>query len=315
MSGIPFIDAPTVRRVLGMNACIDLMADTQSAISRSEITLPLRSFVPVAGGKGVLGLMPGEIPSAFGAKLISLYSGNPSRDLPAIQGCIVLFDRDTGTPAALIDGGSITAIRTAAASGAATRELARPESRVLALLGYGVQAETHLEAMCCVRPVREVRVWGPSIGKARSFAERHTTGDRVVTAVATGREAILGADIVCAVSGADEPVVEGRWLAPGSHVNLVGSHTATTREADGETLRRARVFTEITSFAMQEAGDILLAIKEGMLSADDLCGEIGAVFDGRIKGRRDENEITLYESLGNTAQDLAAAQYVYEALR
>ena len=315
MSGIPFIDASTVRRVLGMNACIDLMADTQSAISRGEITLPLRSFVPVADGKGVLGLMPGEIPSAFGAKLISLYSANPSRDLPAIQGCIVLFDRDTGTPAALIDGGSITAMRTAAASGAATRELARPESRVLALLGYGVQAETHLEAMCCVRPVREVRVWGPSIGKARSFAERHTTGDRVVTAVDTAREAILGADIVCAVSSADEPVIEGRWLAPGSHLNLVGSHTATTREADGETLRRARIFTEITSFAMQEAGDILLAMEEGMISADDLGGEIGAVLDGRIKGRRDENEITLYESLGNTAQDLAAAQYVYNAIR
>ena len=146
MSNIPFIDAPTVRRVLGMDACIDLMAETQAAISRGEITLPLRSFIPVADDKGVLGLMPGEIPSAFGAKLISLYSDNPSRDLPVIQGCIVLFDRDTGTPAALIDGGSITAIRTAAASGAATRELARPDSRVLALLGYGVQAETHLEA-------------------------------------------------------------------------------------------------------------------------------------------------------------------------
>ena len=314
MSGIPFIDAPTVRRVLRMDACIDLMADTQSAISRGEIALPLRSFVPVADGQGVLGLMPGEIPSAFGAKLISLYPANPSRDLPAIQGCIVLFDRGAGTPTALIDGGSITAIRTAAASGAATRELARPDSRVLALLGYGVQAETHLEAMCCVRPVREVRVWGPNIGKARSFAERHTTGGRVVRAVATAREAILGADIVCAVSGADEPVVAGRWLAPGCHLNLVGSHTATTREADGETLRRARVFTEIMSFAMQEAGDILLAIQDGMISADDLCGEIGAVFDGRIEGRRDENEITLYESLGNTGQDLAAANFVYQAI-
>ena len=316
MSGIPFIDAPTVRRVLGMDACINLMADTQSAISRGEITLPLRSFVPVAGGKGVLGLMPGEIPSTFGAKLISLYPANPSRDLPAIQGCIVLFDRDTGTPAAVIDGGSITAIRTAAASGAATRELARPESRVLALLGYGVQAETHLEAMCCVRPVREVRVWGPSIEKARHFAGRHAGGQLTVVAVDTAREALRGADIVCAVSSAtDEPVVEGPWLAPGSHVNLVGSHTATTREADGETLRRARVFTEITSFAMQEAGDILLAMEEGMISADDLCGEIGALLDGRIDGRRDKNEITLYESLGNTAQDLAAANFVYEALR
>ena len=314
MSGIPFIDAQRVRRVLRMNACIDLMAETQSAISHGEITLPLRSFVPVADGKAVLGLMPGEIPSTFGAKLISLYPANPNRDLPMIQGCIVLFDRETGAPAAVIDGGSITAIRTAAASGAATRELARPESRVLALLGYGVQAETHLEAMCCVHPIREVRVWGPSIGKARSFAERHTSGERVVTAVATAREAILGADIVCAVSSATAPIVEGPWLAPGCHVNLVGSHTPKTREADGETLGRARVFTEITSFAMQEAGDILLAIQEGRISEDDLCGEIGAVINGRIDGRRDEREITLYVSLGNIAQDLAAANFVYEAL-
>ena len=314
MSGIPFIDAPRVRRVLGMNACIDLMADTQSAISRGEIRLPLRSFVPVAGGKGVLGLMPGEIPSAFGAKLISLYPANPNRDLPAIQGCIVLFDPDTGTPGAVIDGGSITAIRTAAASGAATRELARPESRVLALLGYGVQAETHLEAMCCVRPVREVRVWGPSIEKARHFAGRHAGGQLTVVAVDTAHEALRGADIVCAVSSATQPIVEGPWLAPGCHVNLVGAHSPKTREADGETLGRARVFTEITHFAMQESGDILLAIQEGRMSEDDLCGEIGAVIDGRIDGRRDEREITLYVSLGNTAQDLAAAQFVYEAL-
>ena len=315
MSNIPFIDAPTVRRVLGMSACIDLMEDTQAAISRGEITPPLRSFLPVAGGRGGLGLMPGEIATAFGAKLISLFPGNPGEGRPAIQGAILLFDRDTGAPSAVVDGGSVTAIRTAAASGAATRALARKNAGVLALLGYGVQAESHLEAMCCVRPVREVRVWGPSIDKARSFAERHACLDRPAMAVATSREAILGADIVCAVSGAAEPIVEGRWLAPGCHLNLVGSHTAKTREADGEALRRARVFTEITGFAMQEAGDILLAVEEGNISAEDLCGEIGAVFDGRVKGRRDENEITLYVSLGNTAQDLAAAQFVYEVLR
>ena len=310
MSGLPYIDAPTVRRVLRMDACIDLMADTQTAISRGEITLPLRSFIPVADGKGTMGLMPGEIPAGFGAKLISLYPDNPGRGLPAIQGCIVLFDRASGTPAALVDGASVTAIRTAAASGAATRALAREDASVLAILGYGVQAGTHLEAMRCVRPIREVRVWGPSVDKARSFARQHDAEGSAVAAVQTAREAIAGADIVCAVSGATEPIIEGRWLAPGCHLNLVGAHTPATREADGETMRRARVFTEITSAATQESGDILLAIGEGLMSADDIRGEIGEVFDGRTEGRRNDEEITAYVSLGNPAQDLAAAQFI-----
>ena len=181
---------------------------------------------------------------------------------------------------------------------------------MLALLGYGVQAETHLEAMRCVRPVREVRVWGPSVEKAERFATAHTDDDVAVSAVETSREAISGANLVCGVSAASEPVIEGRRLAEGCHVNLVGSHSPRTREADGETMGRARVFTEITDFAMKEAGDILLAIEEGFLAQDDLAGEIGAVIDGAVEGRRSENEITLYKSLGNVAQDLAAAHYI-----
>lgn len=296
-----------------MDACIDLMADTQAAISRGEITLPPRDFIPVAGGSGVMGLMPGEIPAGFGAKLISLYPGNPARGRPAIQGAVLLFDGDAGALSAVVDGAAITAIRTAAASGAATRALARENAGTLALLGYGAQAESHLEAMCCVRPVREVRVWGPSIGKARRFARRHARAGRPVTATLDSREAIHGADIVCAVSGAAEPVIEGRWLAPGCHLNLVGAHAPGAREADGETLQLARVFTEITRVAMRESGDILLAIEEGKLAAEDLRGEIGAAFDGRIEGRRNEEEITLYVSLGNSAQDLAAARFAHNA--
>lgn len=310
MTGVPYIDASRVRRVLNMSACIDLMAQTQAAISRGEITPPLRSFVPAAGGQGGLGVMPGDTPDTFGAKLISLIPGNPARGLPMIQGCILLFSRETGAPAALVEGASVTAIRTAAASGAATRALARKDASVLALLGYGVQAETHLQAMRCVRPVREVRVWGPSIEKAGRFASNHTNDEVTVAAVETAREAMTGAHLICAVSAATQPVIEGRWLSPGCHLNLVGSHSPTTREADGETMGRARVFTEITEFAMKEAGDILLAIKEGFLAEHDLAGEIGAVIGGGAEGRRSEDEITLYKSLGNVAQDLAAAYYV-----
>ena len=312
MTDTPFFDADTVRRVLRMDACIDLMADTQAAISRGEISLPLRSFLPVAEGRGDLGMMPGEIHSAFGAKLIALFPGNPAEGRRAIQGVIVVFNRDTGTPSAIVDGASVTAIRTAAASGAATRALAREDAGILALLGYGVQADTHLEAMCCVRPVREVRVWGPSLEKAQHFAERHSIAGRPVTAMNASRDAVAGADLVCSVSAAYEPIIKGRWLSPGCHLNLVGAHSPKTREADGKTLGRARVFTEITQFAMAESGEILMAIQEGHIAADDLCGEIGEVIDDRTEGRRSDDEITLYVSLGNTAQDLAAAHFIVE---
>ena len=221
-----------------------------------------------------------------------------------------MFDRTTGAPSAIVDGASVTAIRTAAASAAATRALAREDACVLALLGYGVQAETHLEAMRCVRPVREVRVWGPSLNKAQRFAERHTTTSLPVTAVNTPQEAVAGADLVCAVSAAAKPIIKGRWLSSGCHLNLVGAHSPTTREADGETMARSRVFTEITKFAMAESGEILMAIDEGHITETDLCGEIGEVITGAVEGRRSNAEITLYVSLGNTAQDLAAANFI-----
>ena len=293
-----------------MAACIDLMAETQAAISRGEMTLPQRSFLPVADGRSTLGVMPGETRSAFGAKLISLFPNNPAQGRPAIQGLIVTFDPETGTPRAVVDGAAVTAIRTAAASAAATRVLALEDASVLALLGYGVQAETHLEAMRCVREVREVRVWGPNPAKAGRFAAQHSTPECPIAPVETAREALLNADLVCAVSAASEPIIKGRWLAAGCHVNLVGAHTPSTREADGDTMRRAHIFTEIKSAALQESGDILLAIEEGKISANDVRSEIGEVLDGLIAGRRNDKEITLYVSLGNTAQDLAAAEYV-----
>ncbi len=315
MNSIPFIDASRVRQMLRMDDCINLMADTQRAISRGEIGLPLRSFLPVAEGRGVMGVMPGEIDSAFGAKLIALYLDNPAEGRPAIQGVIVVFDQATGAPSAIVDGAALTAIRTAAASAAATRALAREDAGILTLLGYGVQAETHLEAMCCVRAVREVRVWGPNFDKAQRFAERHSADGRPARAVNSSRDAVAGADLVCAVSAASEPIIKGRWLSPGCHLNLVGAHSPTTREADGETLRRARVFTEITQFAMAESGEIVMAIEEVHIAADDLCGEIGEVIEGRIKGRHSNEEITVYVSLGNTAQDLAAARFLASRLR
>lgn len=314
LMSIPVIDADTVRSALGMSACIDLMRDTQAALSRGDIELPLRSILPVGEGAGFFGVMPGEVGPAglFGAKLVSLYPQNPARGIAAIQGYILLFDNSDGTPKALVEAASVTAIRTAAASGAATRVLAREDAHTLALLGYGVQAESHLEAMSVVRDIREVRVWGPSVGKARAFALRHARDGIGLRAVETPGDAVRGADIVCAVSNASDPLIRSSDVSPGTHLNMVGAHTAKDREVDGETVGRSRVYTEVTAFALAEAGDLLLAIEEGHFTEGRILGEIGALFEGLIEGRTNDDEITLYENLGNTAQDVAAAGYVAE---
>lgn len=308
------LDSETVLATLNMPACIDLMAATQAAISRGEIELPLRSMLQVTDGAGYFGVMPGEIGSAevFGAKLVTLFPANPDRGIPAVQGHILLFDRADGTPLALVEASSVTALRTAAASAAATRVLAREDAATLAVLGCGVLAETHLEAMLAVRPVRDVRIWGRNFDKATAFAQSHADEDgAVVRAVADAAEAVAGADLVCTVTGSHTPLLEGDWLSPGAHVNLVGAHNPATREADGRVLERGRVYTEITEFALAEAGDLLLAIEEGHFARTDIVGEIGQAIEGQIPGRSSESEITVYKSLGNTAQDLAAAHYVY----
>ena len=168
--------------------------------------------------------------------------------------------------------------------------------------------------MSAVRDIREVRVWGPSIDKARAFATRHMRHGLRIEAVGTPGDAVRGADIVCAVSSASDPLIRSRDVSPGAHLNMVGAHTPKDREVDGETVGRSRVYTEVTAFALAEAGDLLLAIEEGHFSQDRILGEIGEVFDGTLEGRSGEVDITLYENLGNTAQDLVAAGYVAEKM-
>lgn len=311
---VPVLDSECVYRSLDMPACIDLMAATQAAVSRGDIRLPPRSVLQVADSTGYFFVMPGEIGAneVLGAKLVTLFPENPYRGVPTVQGYILLFDSTDGSPLALVDAASVTALRTAAASGAATRLLAREDASVVAMLGCGVLAETHLQAMLAIRPVQDVRIWGRNLEKATAFAERHADkGGARLQAVAEAAEAVADAHLVCTVTGSYTPILKGDWLSPGAHVNLVGAHNPATREADGVVLERGRVYTEVTEFALAEAGDLLLAIEEGHFAQSDIVGEIGAAVDGKVGGRTDENEITVYKSLGNTAQDLAAAHYVY----
>jgi ornithine cyclodeaminase len=307
------INRHEVERLLPMAACIDVMADAMRAASGGGVSMPLRMFTPLADGSGSFGLMPGSTlePPFFGAKVISLLPDNPSRELPTVQGYVSLFDHHTGKPVALIEGSSVTAIRTAAASGLATRELAGKNAHTHGLFGTGVQAVTHIDAIACARDIREVVVWGRDAEKTRRFAERQS--ERVEFDVRATDDPVEAAscDVVSTVTAATKPVLTGEWLRPGCHVNLVGAHTADAREADTAAIRRSSVYVDLVESALKEAGDLLIPIGEGAISKQHILGEIGKVLAGEVSGRTGDGEITLYKSLGIVAQDLFAAARIY----
>lgn len=310
------IDAETVRATLSMPQCIDAMAAAMKAVSQRNLAMPGRIVMPLVDGSGYLGVMPGSLadPRVYGAKIVSLHPSNPATGRPAIQGFVVLFDHETGAPFALVDGAEITTLRTAAASGLATRALSRADAKSLGLFGYGVQAAAHFDAVRAVRPIEEVRIWGRSLERAEDFARKH--GQRTgldVTAVEDPRAA-AGCDIVCTTTGAHEPILSGSWVRPGAHVNLVGAHAPTAREADTALILNARVYTDALESAFAEAGEILIPIAEGTIDRDHVVGEIGDVLLGRIDGRRNDLEVTVYKSLGVVAQDIVAAEDVVNRL-
>lgn len=313
---LDLIDAARVRELMTMADCIDAMAEAMAAASSGRIATPPRIIMPLIDKTGYFGVMPGSSaePRVYGAKIVSLHPGNPARGLPAIQGFVALFDHDTGRPVALVDGAEITGMRTAAASGLATRLLARPDASTAGIFGTGVQAATHLEAMLAVRPIRSVLVWGRTRSKVEAFARAQAERHEVPVRAAAAEEA-AACDVVCTVTGAPEPVVRGAWVADGAHVNLVGAHSPTTREADTALVARARVYVDSMESTLNEGGDLLIPMREGAIGRDHIVGEIGQLVLGRIEGRRSPREVTLYNSLGVVGQDLVAAHLVYRRAR
>lgn len=311
--GLTIIDAKTVRARLPMRDCIEAMVTAMIAVTKGTIAAPPRIIMPLIDQSGYFAVMPGSAaePLVYGAKVVSLHPANLAAGRPVVQGFVVLFDHATGAPLAFIDGAEITTLRTAAASGLATRLLARKEAQTLGILGYSVQASAHLEAICAVRDIAEVRVWGRSQERARDFVVKHAaTTSATIVAVGSVEEA-AACDIICAVTGAHEPVIRGAWIRPGSHVNLVGAHTPKTRESDTALIARSRVFVDSLESAFTEAGDLLIPIAEGAIDRTHVVGEIGALLLGQIDGRTSKDEITTYKSLGLVAQDLVAAHAVY----
>jgi ornithine cyclodeaminase len=298
-----------------MEACIDVMQDVLGALARGEALQPLRTVLRLPRERGAFAVMPAQVsrPDAFGVKVITVVPGNEGTRYDSHQGAVLLFEPGHGTLVAIMDASAMTAIRTAAVSAVATRLLARPEAGDLALLGTGVQARTHLEAMRAVRTIRRVRAWSRQESHRREFAEwaGHRYGIEVEIPV-TAREAVLGADLICTVTASRTPVVEGAWLSPGTHINAVGASLPDTRELDTAAVVRARLFVDRRESALNEAGDFLIPRAEGAISDEHLRGELGDLLVGRLIGREDETQVTLFKSLGLAVEDVAAAHVVHQ---
>lgn len=302
-----------VEQVLSMGDCIEAVDEAQRAFSAGTTIMPVRLTTTVPD-RGVHLSMPALLASmnAFGLKCITIFPSNPTRGAATLMGVVILNDPDTGRPLAIMDAAYLTGVRTAAASAVATRALARPDCTTLALIGGGVQAMTHLWAMTEVRPITSARVVTRSAASADKFvaAARERFPDVEVIRADDYEQAIRGADIVCATSSAKEPVTDRSWIADGCHINGVGSHSPSTREIDGTTMRDARVVVDSRDANMSECGDCMIPIAEGLFGPEHVADEIGEVLLGTKPGRTSAEEITVYQSCGIAIQDVATARLV-----
>jgi len=298
------IDERDVRRLLPVAECIDVMADALAALARGEVYNPLRFVVRPPDEPSLMGLMPahrgGDAP-LYSLKTIAIFPGNSARGLDSHQGFVALFDGETGVTRTILNAGAITAVRTAAVSGVATRLLAREDARTLAILGAGVQARSHLEAMRAVRDFDRVLVWSRTPGKLEGAED-----------AASVEEALRDADVVVTATSTKEPIVRREWLKDGVHVNAVGSSIPTTRELDTATMRDAALFVDRRESTINEAGDFLFPQREGVIGPEHIRAEIGDLLIGEAEGRRSPEELTVFKSLGLAVEDLAAAEYVLQ---
>jgi ornithine cyclodeaminase/alanine dehydrogenase-like protein (mu-crystallin family) len=308
-----------VEALIDLDLLIDALAAAMADLSAGRASVPPRIAAFVPQHDGLLGAMPGYVPSAgvLMSKLVTLYPGNAGTALPTHQAIIATFDPETGRPSALLAGRAITAIRTGAGSALSARLLARPDSTVLAILGTGVQARSHVNAMCRVRPIREIRIAGSDLSRAAVLAAQlSATTDAEVRAVPSYREALDSADIACATTHAAKPVVRRDWLAPGTQITSVG-YNPTGREVDAATVADALVVVESRAAALAPlpagSNDLLMPIADGVISAEHVYAEIGELVAGTKPGRQSIEDITLYKSVGVAVQDAAAAALVVAA--
>jgi ornithine cyclodeaminase len=300
------LDEHDVQRLLPMGECIDVMAAALASLARDELYNPLRFVVRPPGDGTLMGLMPAHRSAPeplYSLKTVVIAPANAGRGLDLHQGFVALFDGVTGETRAILNAGGITAVRTAAVSGVATRLLAREDARTLAILGAGIQAKAHLEAMRAVHEFDRVLVWSRTPGRAAAELDG---GEEVGTA----EEAVRQADVLVTATSAAEPIVQREWVKDGTHINAVGSSIPTTRELDTATMRDAALFVDRRESTVNEAGDFLFPQREGAFGPSHIRAELGEVLTAAADGRRSVTELTVFKSLGLAVEDLAAAEYV-----
>ena len=310
------VNQEEVAKLMPMDACMDAMAGALKILSDGNAIMPLRPVLWLPEKAGALGLMPAimEDIDSMGIKIVSVMPGNHGTEYDSHQGAVLLFETKNGRMLAMIDASEITAIRTAAASGVATRLLARAAADDLAILGSGVQARSHLEAMLVAREIKRVRVWSRTLQNAQAFAEKESQRHGIEIEVPDSAEAAVdGADIICTTTSAREPILMGDWLAPGAHINAAGSSVPFTRELDTAAVVKSRLFVDRRESTLNEAGDFLMPKAEGAIGDDHIRAEIGEIILGNHPGRESSDEITLFKSLGVAVEDLAAAHLIYNS--
>lgn len=297
-------DEPQVRARLSMPELIDAMEDALAAFSRGEVDQPVRSVVEVAPGRGFLGVMPAHIRTSdsLGAKLVTVFQGNHALGLPGHQAVILLFDANTGSLDAVMDGRYITEARTAAVSAVSVKLLAQEGARRVGILGSGVQARSHVEALSHVIDGAKFRAWSPNRARLEQFCR-----ECGVTACAGAREAVDDADIIVTATAATEPVLESAWVKAGAHVAAVGACRPYHRELDPALVARSRLFVDSRAAAVKEAGDVVMGGFEG-----HIAGELGELLSGKVEGRTAPDQVTVFKSLGLAVEDVAAARLVWE---
>jgi alanine dehydrogenase len=303
------------RSLLPMKECINVIETAFSSLAKGDAMLPLRTVLRKPDNKGVLATMPGFLgqPRSLGVKAITVFLENTQFN--SHQGAVILFDVDNGQPIALIDATTITAIRTAAASGVATKYLARKNATALAILGSGTQASEHLEAMLSVRPeIDRIRIWSRNQENGKNFVERQSSKwkSKSIELASSAENAARGSDIICTTTASKTPILEGDWARDGTHINAVGASTPGYRELDTNLVARSRLFVDRRESALNEADDVRIPIKEGTITESHILGEIGEVILGNTQGRISDSDVTLFKSLGLAVEDLASSAYVYE---
>ena len=312
-----FVNKEKIASLLPMEECIEVMEKMFRSLAAGECLQPLRNIMRLSDGSGVLGMMPGHAAKldVMGIKVITVFHTNSESGLPSHQGIVILFDAKNGQPLMLFDALEITAIRTAAASAVATKLLSRENSSILAIIGSGEQAKRHIEAMLMVRNIKQINIWSRSKKNSKHLVNELSAEYNITVHMKKNvQQAVEHADIICTVTASKEPVVLGDWITAGTHINAVGSSTPFSRELDTTAIVRSKLFTDRYESLFNEAGDFLIPKKEGGITDEHVKAEIGEVISGTKKGRENDEEITVFKSLGIAAEDIFSAYHVYEKI-